>query len=75
MHLDNTFINKKMESSKAFIRGQCHEAQENKANAVEAYQEALHKDYTNAEAFNRLVDGQLVSGVQKELLLKNINFK
>lgn len=27
LHLDNTFINNKMESSKSFIKGQCHEAQ------------------------------------------------
>lgn len=27
LHLDHTFINNKMESSKCFIRGQCHEAQ------------------------------------------------
>jgi antitoxin component HigA of HigAB toxin-antitoxin module len=33
-HLDNTYSNNKMESSKAFLKGQCNEAQENKALAV-----------------------------------------
>ena len=38
LQLENTYFNRKMESSKAFIRAQCYEAQENKLMAIENYQ-------------------------------------
>lgn len=74
LQLDNTYFNRKMEACRASLRGQCYEAQENKQMAVEQYQECINKDHTNMEAFSRLVDCQLVSGVQKEQLLAGINF-
>lgn len=42
--------------------------------AVECYQDAIQKDLTNVEAFNRLVDCQLVTGGQKEQLLGSLTF-
>ncbi len=42
--------------------------------AVESYQECIQKDPTNVEAFNRLVDCQLVTGAQKEQLLASLAF-
>lgn len=63
--LDNTYCNKKMEGCKAYIKGQCYEAQENKQMAVECYFEAVTKDPTHVEAFSRLVDCQLLTGIQK----------
>jgi tetratricopeptide (TPR) repeat protein len=72
--LENTYCNRKMESCKAFIRAQCFEAQDNKLMAIEAYQECIQKDPTNVEAFNRLVDCQLITGAQKEQLLASLSF-
>jgi tetratricopeptide (TPR) repeat protein len=72
--LDNTYCNRKMESCRAFIRAQCFEAQDNKLMAIEAYQECIQKDPTNVEAFNRLVDCQLITGAQKEQLLASLSF-
>ena len=42
--------------------------------AIEAYQEGIQKDPTNVEAFNRLVDCQLITTAQKEQLLASITF-
>jgi tetratricopeptide (TPR) repeat protein len=64
MQLEKTYCNRKMESCKAFIKAQCFEAQDNKLMAIEAYQECIQKDPTNVEAFNRLVDCQLITGSQ-----------
>lgn len=72
--LDHTYINKKMESCKAYIAAQCYEAQENKTKAVELYGECIQKDNTNVEAFNRLVDCQLITSVQKQQLIQGLTF-
>lgn len=42
--------------------------------AIESYQECIQKDPTNVEAFNRLVDCQLITGTQKEQLLSSLTF-
>ena len=42
--------------------------------AIEAYQDCIQKDPTNVEAFNRLVDCQLITGSQKEQLLGSLSF-
>lgn len=63
-----------MESCKAFIGAQCYEAQENKTKAVELYGECIQKDHTNVEAFNRLVDCQLITAVQKQQLIQGLTF-
>lgn len=47
LQLDHTYCNKKMESCRAFISGQCYEAQENKMKAVEYYKDCVVKDPTN----------------------------
>lgn len=62
MQLDSSYCNKKMESCRAYIKAQCYESQDNKLMAIEAYQECIQKDPTNVEAFNRLVDCQLITG-------------
>ncbi|KAM3131138.1 hypothetical protein pb186bvf_016718 [Paramecium bursaria] len=56
-----------------WIRGQCYEAQENKALAVANYQECLQKSPTNIGAFKQLVDTFLISQQDKENLLSNIH--
>lgn len=63
-----------MESIKAFVKAQCYEALENKNMVVECYKECLMKDPTSFEAFNRLVDCQLISGADKEKLLNSLDF-
>ena len=57
-----------------FISAQCYQAQQNKIKAIDAYEDCLVKDCTNVEAFNRLIDCQLVTGAQKERLLGKLNF-
>ena len=42
--------------------------------AVECYKECLQKDPTCVEAFNRLIDCQLISGADKEKLLNTLDF-
>lgn len=74
MQLDSSYCNKKMESCRAYIKAQCYESQDNKLMAIEAYQECIQKDPTNVEAFNRLVDCQLITGTQKEQLLASLSF-
>lgn len=74
LQLDSSYCNKKMESCRAYIRAQCYESQDNKLMAIEAYQECIQKDPTNVEAFNRLVDCQLITGTQKEQLLASLSF-
>jgi tetratricopeptide (TPR) repeat protein len=74
LNLDNTYCNRKMESCRAFISAQCYEAQENKLKAVEYYKECIQKDPTNVEAFNRLVDCQLITGTDKVKLLEGLHF-
>lgn len=74
LQLDHTYCNKKMESCRAFISAQCYEAQENKMKAVEYYKDCVVKDPTNVEAFNRLVDCQLITGTEKVKLLEGLVF-
>jgi len=69
LQLEQTYCNRKMESCRAFISAQCYEAQENKLRAVEGYKECIQKDPTNVEAFNRLVDCQLITGTDRVRLL------
>ena len=74
VQLHNTYCNRKMEACKAFIAAQCYEAQENKLKAVDYYKDCVLKDPTNVEAFNRLVDCQLITGVEKVKLLDSLAF-
>lgn len=74
VQLHNTYCNRKMESCRAFIAAQCYEAQENKLKAVEYYKECVQKDPSNVEAFNRLVDCQLITGNEKVRLLDSLTF-
>ena len=42
--------------------------------AVEYYKECVQKDPSNVEAFNRLVDCQLITGNEKVRLLDSLTF-
>lgn len=67
-------FNRKMESCRTFIKAQCYEALQNKNMAVQCYKECLQKDPTSFEAFNRLIDCQLISGADKDKLLNSLDF-
>jgi|JI6StandDraft_1071083.scaffolds.fasta_scaffold11101_9 tetratricopeptide (TPR) repeat protein len=74
MQVDNYYANKKLEGAKSMIKAQCCEAGENKLTAISMYYECLKRDPTCVEAFNRLIDCNLLSNLEKEQLLTMLNF-
>lgn len=74
MTLENNFYSKKLEGSKYLIRAKCCEARESKQAAVHMYIECLKKDPTCLEAFNRLIDCFMLNRMEKENLIKELDF-
>lgn len=52
-----------------------YEAIENKQLAIYSYTEALNKDPTCIEAFNRLLNSYLLKRTEKEQLMSTLNFQ
>lgn len=74
VQLEKPYQNSKIESQKHLLKGNCHEATENKLLAIEDYFECLKKDPSCHEAFNRLIDCYLLNSQQKQQLLTMLNF-
>ena len=74
MALEQPHVTLKQESTRFFLKAQCHEANENKLFAVTCYFDCLKKDPTFVEAFNKLIDCHLITNSEKKQLLAEMNF-
>ena len=65
---------KKMHSIRYLLIGKAYEMKENKQPAIRNYLLALKNDLENIEAFDILIDHQLLNVSEKQQLLNNLNF-
>jgi hypothetical protein len=64
--LQHPIKSQKLDSLKCLIMAHSYEANENKQLAIYSYQEALAKDPTCIEAFNRLINSYLLKRIQSK---------
>ena len=65
---------KKMQSIRYLLIGKAYEMKENKQPAIRNYLLALKNDLENIEAFDILINHQLLNISEKQQLLNNLNF-
>ena len=71
---DDNFDMKKLHSIRYLLIGKAHEMKENKQPAIRNYILALKNDLENIEAFDLLINHQLLNTSEKQELLNDLNF-
>ncbi|XP_020281654.1 cell division cycle protein 16 homolog isoform X2 [Pseudomyrmex gracilis] len=65
---------KNVQSSILYIKGKIYEAMDNRAVATEYYKQALQRDVYSYEAFEALVQNQMLSAPEEQELLESLPF-
>ncbi|XP_066594170.1 cell division cycle protein 16 homolog [Prorops nasuta] len=70
--LDNTSRN--IQSSVYYVKGRVYEAMDNRAVATDCYKQALHCDVYSYQAFEALIQNQMLSAAEEKELLESLPF-
>ncbi|XP_043251365.1 cell division cycle protein 16 homolog [Colletes gigas] len=65
---------KNVQSSILYVKGRVYEAMDNRAVAIDCYKQALHCDVYSYQAFEALVQNQMLSASEEKELLESLPF-
>lgn len=65
---------KNVQSAILYVKGRVHEATDNRSVATECYKQALHCDVYSYQAFEALVQNQMLSATEERELLESLPF-
>ncbi|XP_058792330.1 cell division cycle protein 16 homolog [Phymastichus coffea] len=65
---------KNVQSAISYVKGRVYEAMDNRAVATECYKQALHCDVYSYQAFEALVQNQMLSAAEEQELLESLPF-
>ncbi|XP_053593265.1 cell division cycle protein 16 homolog [Microplitis demolitor] len=65
---------KNVQSSIFYVKGRVHEATDNRSVAADCYKQALHYDVYSYQAFEALVQNQMLSAAEEKELLDSLPF-
>ncbi|XP_076239082.1 cell division cycle protein 16 [Calliopsis andreniformis] len=66
---------KNVQSSILYVKGRVYEAMDNRAVATDCYKQALHYDVYSYQAFEALVQNQMLSASEEKELLESLPFR
>lgn len=69
----NLYCNQQVQSAILYVKRKVYEAMDNRAIATDCYKHALHYDVYSYQAFEALVQNQMLSAAEGDFLLIYIN--